>query len=138
MDPLTAIGLLATIAQLVDASAKVIRYISDARNAPKESLRFAQEASNILGLLLRLRGRVEDPQTPDAWFVEVNALSSYLDQLHELLEGLSTKIQSNGGRLQKVNQTLFWTFTKREINETLDTIERIKSLISLALEDNLL
>lgn len=137
MDPVTAVGLVATIAQLIAATAQVIGYINDARNAPKESIQFAQEANDILGLLLQLRSHVEDPQTPKAWFLGAKSLTSYLDSLDKLLKELGMKIHPIS-KTQKYTQSLFWTMNKKEVLELLAKIERLKTLIGLALEGNIL
>jgi hypothetical protein len=137
MDPVTAIGLVATVAQLISSTTQVIGFINDARHATKESIQFAQEAYHILGLLLQLRSHVEDPQTPRAWYLGVTPLTSYLDSLDKLLNELAMKLLPLS-KTQKYTQKLFWTKNKKEVIELLGKIERLKTLIGLAVEGNLL
>jgi hypothetical protein len=40
------------------------------------------------------------------------------------------------GRVQQVAQALKWPFDKAEVNEVLGTTERLKSLFSLALQND--
>ena len=60
MDPVTAIGLAASIVQLITTTTQTVQYVNQIKNAPKEVGEFGQEASNVLILLWRLRARVDE------------------------------------------------------------------------------
>ena len=68
-DPLTAIGVVASIVQLIDATTKTYKYLNEVKHATKERADLAMEAANLVPLLTSLRNRVEsaydDPQ--DKW-----------------------------------------------------------------------
>ncbi len=63
MDPASAIGLGASIVQLIDATAKAIQYLNEVKNAPKERAKLARVATGLLSLLTDLRYRIEDVKT---------------------------------------------------------------------------
>jgi len=65
MDPVSAIGLAAGIAQLIDSVAHVISYIKDVKNASKERAQVLQEAAALLGLLRTLKYKVEYADVTD-------------------------------------------------------------------------
>lgn len=58
-DPFTAIGLAASIVQLIEATTKVYKYLNEIKHATKERAELAMEAANLVPLLTSLRNRVE-------------------------------------------------------------------------------
>ncbi len=66
MDPISAIGLAAALAQLLVVLTQTIQYLNDVQNAPKDRGRTIQEAAALLGLLTSLNYNVESasPQDP--------------------------------------------------------------------------
>jgi hypothetical protein len=140
MDPITAVGLIASIAQIIDATTKVLRYLNDVKNAPKARAQVAQEASLLLALLTSLRYRLEDTNAKDPWVQGVMTLgmaSGPLDQFREALEALAGKLQSSG-TAKSVGKALSWYFEKKEVDEFLNRMERLKSFIALALQGDIL
>jgi hypothetical protein len=133
MDPLSATASIIAILQL---TGKVLGYLSDVKDAPKECQKCAIEASNLQHLLINLRYRLEQGQTGDSWFTEVRTLSvenGPLDQYRQALEQLQSKIEVSNS-VQKIKRQLAWNFNKAEIAEILARMERLKSLVSIALE----
>ncbi|KAF5632082.1 hypothetical protein F52700_6601 [Fusarium sp. NRRL 52700] len=140
MDPITAVGLIASIAQIIDATTKVLRYLNDVKNAPKARARVAQEASLLLALLTNLRYRLEDTDAKDPWVQGVMTLGMAggpLDQFREALEELAGKLQSSG-TAKSVGKALSWHFEKKEVDDFLNRMERLKSFIALALQGDVL
>ena len=140
MDPITAVGLIASIAQIIDATTKVLRYLNDVKNAPKARARVAQEASLLLALLTNLRYRLEDTNAKDPWVQRVMTLGMAggpLDQFGEALEELAGKLQSSG-TAKLVGKALSWHFEKKEVDDFLNRMERLKSFIALALQGDVL
>jgi hypothetical protein len=132
MDPLSATASIIAILQL---SAKVLSYLNDVKDAPKERAQCAIEASNLHNLLLNLRFRLEEGGS-EPWNTAVRALSvekGPLDQFKQALEMLQTKM-TEGGRLKKAGEALVWKFKKEEITSILGRMERLKTLIGIALE----
>jgi hypothetical protein len=141
MDPVTAVGLLASIIQVIDATTTVIKYLNDFRKAPNDRVRLSQEATNLLSLLITLRSMVEEAKTTDPWFAHIRSLgvmNGPLDQVKDAMEELAGKLQTEPG-LKRLCQDLMWTVDKKQCNEVLTKIERLKTLILLARqEDSLL
>jgi hypothetical protein len=134
MDPLSAPASIIAILQL---SSKVVGYLTDVKDASKERTKCAVEASNLHSLLLNLRFRIEEESGDNTlWYTAIRALaikSGPLDQFKQALETLQTKM-TNGGRLKKAGEALIWNFKKEEIAGILDRMERLKSLIEIALQ----
>ncbi|RYO84689.1 hypothetical protein DL764_009292 [Monosporascus ibericus] len=57
------VGLLASIAGLIDVTTKLISFANAAKNYYKEEQDFILESTNSLGLLFRLKERLEDHST---------------------------------------------------------------------------
>ena len=68
-DPITAIGIAASIVQLIDATTKARKYLNEVKHATKERAELAMEAANLVPLLTSLHNRVQkahdNPQ--DSW-----------------------------------------------------------------------
>ena len=140
MDPVSAIGLIASLAQLIDATSKTLRYVNNVKNAPKARAQVAQEASLLLALLTSLRYRVEDIDAGDPWVQGVLTLgiaNGPLDQFKEALESLARRLH-NSGTAKSIRKALVWQFEKKEIDELLGKMERLKSFINLALQGDIL
>ncbi|KAH0551049.1 hypothetical protein GP486_007597 [Trichoglossum hirsutum] len=138
MDPVTAVGLAASIVQLIDGTAKVIKYLNDVKDAPKDRARLAREATSLLAILTDLRYKVEEANPTDPWFTGVLSLGvegGPLDQFNEALEELTRKLKPEKG-IKKLSKTLLWTLDKIEIDRAFTKIERLKTLVSLALQDD--
>ncbi|OCK92309.1 ankyrin, partial [Cenococcum geophilum 1.58] len=133
MDPLSITASIVTVLQL---STKVLGYLNDVKDASKERAKCAIEASNLHSLLLNLRFRLEEGSADKLWYTAVRALaveSGPLDQFKQVLELLRTKT-TEGGRLKKTGEALVWKFKKEEIASILARMERLKTLVEIALQ----
>ncbi|KAF1935174.1 hypothetical protein EJ02DRAFT_416166, partial [Clathrospora elynae] len=133
MDPLS---IAASIIAVLQLSAKVLAYLNDVKDASKERAKCAVEASNLHSLLLNLRFRLEEGIANTPWYTAIRALAvdnGPLDQFKQALETLQTRM-TDGGRLKKASEALMWKFKKEEIAGILDRIERLKSLVEIALQ----
>jgi len=140
MDPLTAIGLAANIIQIVTATAQTIQFLNDVKDAPKDRAKIVKEAANLLGLLTSLQYRMEEATLQDTWYRRLLSLGGDggpLDQYKQAMQNLAERLNPKSG-INDLRKKLKWTLDKKHIKETLDQIERLKALMSLALqEDNL-
>ncbi|RMZ68355.1 ankyrin [Pyrenophora seminiperda CCB06] len=129
--------LTASIIAVLQLSGKVLEYLNDVKDASKDRTQCALELLNLCSLLHRLRHHVETgARSQQAWCTAVGALAvreGPLDQFKQALEELQTKI-TDGGRLRRVGEALVWKFKKEEIAGILDRIERLKSLVEIALQ----
>jgi hypothetical protein len=136
MDPITAVGIAASIVQLIDTTTRVIRYLNDVKDAPKDRARLAREATSLLTLLTDLRYRVEETKSTDPWLTSVQSLGlegGPLERFKEAIEELVRKLKPGSG-VMKFGKALLWTVDKNEISNILSKIERLKTLIGLALQ----
>ncbi len=70
-DPITAIGLAASIVQLIDATTKAYKYLNEVKHATKDRAELAMEAANLVPLLTSLRNRVEKAyDNPEAKWIK--------------------------------------------------------------------
>ena len=133
MDPLSVTASVIAVLQLTTA---VIQYLNDVKDTPKECQQCVIEASNLLSPLINLRYRAEKAQIGDPWFEQLRKLNvkdGPLDQYKQALELLRTKVEIGDG-IQKIKRRLLWKFNKDEVASILARMERLKSLVSIALE----
>jgi len=137
MDPLS---IAASISALLQLTTALTGYINDVRNVTSDQKKVAVEASNLYGLLTNLRFRVVEAQADDVWFNQVKLLGADngpLAQLKCILEKIVEQITISRRR-DLVKSALTWKWTKFEINETLNQMERLKTLITIALTNDAL
>lgn len=138
MDP---VSVTASIIAILQLSSKVLGYLNNVKDASKDRAKCAIEASNLNSLLVSLRFRLEEGSFNEPWYSAVQALgvkNGPLDQFKQALEQLQAKI-TDGGRLKKLSSALMWKFSKEEVTGILARIERLKTLVQVALQmDHLL
>ena len=136
MDPCSAVGLAASILQIINTTAQTIQYLKDVRDAPEERAQIQQEADSLLGLLKSLRDRMEHANRKDPWYLQICSLEGQggpLDQYQSAMIALAKNLKPGSG-VKKLEKRLLWTFDKKQIKATLDLIGRLKLLIILALQ----
>ena len=137
MDPLSVTASIIAVLQL---STKVVAYLNEIKDASKDRAQCAIEISNLYNLLVKLRFRLEEGDAGQPWYTTVRTLTvenGPLDQYRQALETLQTKI-TGGGQLKQAARTLTWKFKKEEIASILARMERLKTLVEIALQmDNL-
>ena len=133
MDPLSVTTSVIAVLRL---TGEVIGYLNDVKDAPNECQQCAIEASNLQNLLINLRYRLEQGHTGDPWFTAVRSLNvenGHLDQYKQALEQLQSRVDAGNGA-QKIKSRLVWKFSKAEVAGILARMERLKTLVSIALE----
>jgi hypothetical protein len=138
MDPLS---ITASIIAVLKLTSEVITYLDDVKDAPKERAGLVIEASNLYGLLMSLKYRLDEGHSNEPWYNAVKTLAvpgGPLDQYKDVLKELQEKaVISSGAR--KIAYALAWKFNKTEVDRMLTRMERLKNLIQIALEmDHLL
>jgi hypothetical protein len=133
MDP---ISLAASIVQLIGATTKVIKYLNDVKDASKDRETLAREGCSLLTLFTDLRYRVEEAESTSDWFAVIRSLGGEggpLDEFKKTMEELARKLKPEAG-IKKFGKALIWALDRNEINNILSRIERLKSLVNLALQ----
>ncbi|EAT79858.1 hypothetical protein SNOG_12560 [Parastagonospora nodorum SN15] len=134
MDPLS---ITASIVALLQLSNKVISYLNDVEDASKDRAKCAIEATNLHSLLTSLRFRLEEGDASSPWYAAIRGLATKkgpLDQFKETLEVLQARITSGKGRFGQAIDVLTWKFKKEEVDLILQCMERLKTLIGIALQ----
>lgn len=132
MEPLSATGSIIGILQL---SNKVVGYLNDVKGASKDRAKCAIEAANLHSLLTNLRFRLEEADANTPWYTAIRALAvenGPLDQFKQALEELQDKLTGEG-RWYKAGNALVWKFKKEEVTIILSRMERLKTLVEIAL-----
>ena len=138
MDPLS---IAASVIAVLKLTSEVVSYLHDVQDAPKQCRQCAIEASNLSNLLTNLRYRLEDANGTDPWYTAVRALNvngGPLDQYKAALEQLRSAVTAQDGVGRKVKMRLMWKFGKTEVDNILQRMERLKSLVSIALNSDAL
>jgi hypothetical protein len=140
MDVVTAVGLTASLVQLIDLVSKTISFLGRIKNAPKERANLAVELAGLLPLLTSLRYRVEEfvgkEEKGSSWFAAVRFLgvkNGPIDQLQNTMKVMSTTVSTR----HSFKESVVWPFKKKDMETHLHKIERLKSLIVLAFQDDL-
>ena len=132
MEPLSATASIIAVIQL---SRKVLGYLNDVKDASKERANCTIEVSNLHSLLTSLRFCFEEGSTDTRWYTAVRALAvenGPLDQFNQALKLLENNM-TDGSRTKKAANSLVWKFKKGEIASILQRIERLKTLVEIAL-----
>ncbi|KAJ7218731.1 ankyrin repeat-containing domain protein [Mycena rebaudengoi] len=127
MDPVSAVGLVASILQLVAAAKSAIDLGRDAVNATKDQRDLLLEVQNLTPLLEDLKHRLQQPNNQSV-NVFIQKLEKPLEQLKGTMEHIARKL----GSTNKVGSTaLIWTFwNKTEVDADLAKIERFKTVLN--------
>ncbi|KAJ7241276.1 ankyrin repeat-containing domain protein [Mycena rebaudengoi] len=126
MDPVTAVGLVASILQLVAAAKSVLDLGRDALKATKDQRDLLLEVANLAPLLEDLKHRVQQPNNQSVNGIQ--KLETPLGQLKETMEHINRKL----GSANKVgSKALMWAvWSKKEVDADLTKIERFKAVLN--------
>lgn len=125
MDPLSVTAGIIAVLQI---SSNVVKYLADVRDAPDSRKRLMVEISLTRGILSSVQLLTEGA-TQDL-------LKEPLQECIKTLQQLQNKLAPSGKRRARLEQALRWPFNKGEVDETLRTLERQKSLFELALQND--
>jgi len=132
-----ALGIVSSIISILQATQTVITYVREVDASSQERSDILSEANNLFRFFLVLKDKIPDrPQPRDPWYTTLKSFEAPdgpLEQLKVLLERLASKLKC-AKVFKKFGNALFWPFRRQEVKEILDSIERQKNLISLALE----
>jgi hypothetical protein len=133
MDPVTAVGLVASVAQLAglakDVILKLYEYGSDVKDAPQQASELRAELSILCDLIEWLKEALK--KSPHTVFTPPDSLRNAVDDFSSMLIELQTKLLKDSSGL--VGRLIKWPFTKKEMATYLLRLERYKSTFSAAL-----
>jgi hypothetical protein len=134
MDPITAIGLIASMVQLIDSMTSALQHLNKIKNAPDSRAKLSLERTALLVRLARLRFQLEDCKRNGSWFAALRFLgvaNRPLEQLKHTMEEIMVKLDA-GQRPQRVKRAVLWCYTKKDIDDLFSRIARLTALINLA------
>ena len=134
------IGLTGTIITILNVADTVIAYIKDAKGTSEDKKKLRNEVRDVKNILEKLQDQADDVEQEgnSEWATTLKIINDDdgpLQQIKEILKGLKLKLQPGQG-LKWVGKTLYWHFEKKEVDKILLAIERQKSLLTLALQNN--
>jgi GTPase SAR1 family protein len=132
MDPLSTTASIVAILQL---SAKLVGYINTTAGATKDRKRLREEVRACSNILQELKDEADDFEEGKAWSHTIKTLegpNAPLRRLHIALNLIRIKLQPKDGSVK----ALKWPFQEKGLQKIIETLEREKSLLSLALENN--
>ncbi|KAK0432022.1 hypothetical protein EV421DRAFT_1851169 [Armillaria borealis] len=130
-----ALGIASSIISLIDVSKTIVEYLKDVKEAPKERDELNRELSNLAIYLDTVHRLTQTAAADDPWLQTVQRLSGPFAQLDELLKSVKTKLEpAPDGPMGRMRQRLLWKFSKESAEDSLKKIERIKSLVLVAVQ----
>lgn len=133
MDPLS---ITLSVTALLKLTKDVVFYVKEAKDASDERKKFVREISGLSGMLTTLIDFVNEEDPDDPWLLAVLELvgkDGPFDQFASALQQLKAKIAPTSG-VRKLGQILLWKHIKEDIQTLLSQIERLKTLVGVALE----
>ncbi|KAI0479411.1 hypothetical protein GGR56DRAFT_376865 [Xylariaceae sp. FL0804] len=129
----------ASIIAIVDKAWVIVKYLRGVKQGSQERRILALEVSGVHAVTANLQAHLSregwDSDTP--WTRSIRPLLSkdgVLDQLRSTLVQIADKLAVNpGARLARTAQALKWPFEKKEVQDLVDRIQRLKSDINQAL-----
>lgn len=138
MDPITAIGLLSSIAQLAEASFKIVKLLDTIKEGGKERRKLCDEIT-LLWMTLRNLETQFFPLSVEQdgpWMRPIDSLAEpggVFQQTSHALDEVWNKLTTSESSAGKLKQTLRWPFDKEDVEKTIARIERLKSSIAIVL-----
>jgi len=134
MDPVSAIGLVASVIQTLSAVGELIKYVNEVKNASDDKARLAREAASLVVFLTGFRYDIEQLDLKDSRYSGLSQVAAEDGPLNQLLAtvGRLLKKLKRTSRWKLLRATT-WPLERREVDATIDLIERLKSLINLSI-----
>lgn len=129
------IGLAASIFTLIQLTQTVVEYIKVIKEANNERQNLLNEIVGTQSLLVNLENKAKAIEFVNT-FKLLARQNGPLDQFKVVLSTLASRLQPSENRIQRAGRAVVWCFTKKEIDNVITTIERQKSLFTLALQND--
>ena len=137
------IGLTASIIAILELSGKAIKYLQSMTDAREDRKRLLNEVVNVASLLSLLKIRLErhqDPHNnPSSPLEALNLLmveDGPLYHFQSLLAHLVDKLQPSDAKGMKKLKDLLWPFKQAEYKEIVESLERYKTCVLLAIQND--
>ncbi|KAK0216580.1 hypothetical protein EDD85DRAFT_436907 [Armillaria nabsnona] len=124
------LGVVSSIVTLIEISYTFIEYLKDVKEAPKECNELFNELSDLTHCLSEVKPLTEKATDDDPWLATMQELSGPFARLEMLLDGLKNELELASSGMKR----LLWKFKKESVEDALKKIERIKSLVIVAVQ----
>jgi hypothetical protein len=131
-----ALGITLSITALIKLAKDVVLFIKEAKDASDERKKFVRETASLSGMLNTLVDFINDEDPNDPWLHAISELIARdgpFDQYSLALQLLKTKIAPTSG-VRKLGKALVWKHVKEDVHQLLSQIERLKTLVGIALD----
>lgn len=132
-----ALGLATSVVAIIEAAGKIIKLLKDMKDAQEERRTILASLSSTRAILISLRDLLDISNAQDPWYINARQLDEPggpLEQFRTLLTNIEVKLIPPGSTAQKMRQRIMWMIDKDEVQHVLNGMERIKSLINIALQ----
>ncbi|KAJ7591832.1 ankyrin repeat-containing domain protein [Mycena floridula] len=135
-----AVSFTASIIALAQGAQAIFEYIKDVRDGPStrtELLTSLAPLSNLLSLLqVQFQSTTQNPPWTNA-VILLGQQDGPFAQLSVIIEKIRNKLEvSPGSQTKKLLKTLTWSLDKADVTELLVRVERVKSLVMLAIQND--
>lgn len=136
-----AVGFAASIIAILELSSKAISYLRSVAGAHEDRRRLLNEvvnASSLLSLLhIRLQGAKGSSTEVSLEAVKLLMVQDGpLSQFQSLLSDLLHKLHPKGVKGSREIKDLLWPFKQTEYKEIIDSLERYKTCLLLAIQND--
>jgi hypothetical protein len=142
------IGAAASFIQIIDTSLIALKYLNEVRASSKDRAALVREASSLRLLLDELKSTIKEAERrSDDLSAKTRSLgiqNGPLGQAKNALEELTTQLtpdpsnSSSNRKIREIWRKFAWPMKKRSCIELVSQIERMKTSVALALQQDLL
>lgn len=132
------LGITASIIGILGLAGTVVRYLASVKDAPEARNRILIEVSSVHGILFMLHDLSRREELGNDWHGAAGAVvvaNGPLEQFKSELENIAARLRpGHAGRVEKTAMALTWPFSKRELTDIIQRMERLKTLITMGLQ----
>ncbi|KAK0219074.1 hypothetical protein IW262DRAFT_1077557 [Armillaria fumosa] len=130
------LGIVSSITALTQSTVTVISYLKDVKKAPKERDEFLKELQHLKICLTALKHTTQLSTKDDPWLATLQQLHNGFKELLQLLDGLKMKLKPESSWSKRIFRRLDWTIVRGSVMVDLSRIERFKTLIAIAVQND--
>ncbi|KAK4696729.1 hypothetical protein P7C71_g1230, partial [Lecanoromycetidae sp. Uapishka_2] len=135
-DPLS---VTASIIAVLQAAQAVTQYLRSLKGGSSDRIRLLDEIRSTAAVLETLKDYSESEDTKEEWeasFRSLNVKNGPLEQLQGMFQLLRAKLDVGDGKLRHVVHAMQWPFDKKDVLEYMSAIDRQKTLLTLARQND--
>ncbi|KAH7070225.1 hypothetical protein FB567DRAFT_633870 [Paraphoma chrysanthemicola] len=136
---LEAIGATASIAALLELSVKIAGIITTIHGAKDDRQRLRNELRACNYVLQEIQDESDDSESGKAWHEKIEALRTPegpIKELEIMLSMVEAKLKPSNAKKDGKRDSLKWPFKEESVLKLVQAMERARSLIKLALDNN--